>query len=76
MAYIPFFYLLSLTALEEEAARGVEKKVRETSGGESKYLERLSSAHGEDYSSMARDVRLNPMQYTAGQLRRAFCRKG
>ncbi|KLO05904.1 hypothetical protein SCHPADRAFT_838751 [Schizopora paradoxa] len=62
-------------ALEEEASR-VSKKVRETSGGEAQYLSRLTEAHGADYASMARDVRLNPMQYTAGQLRRAFCRKG
>jgi len=63
-------------ALEEDALRGGGKKKRNASGGETKYLGRLVSAHGEDYESMARDVRLNPMQYTAGQLRRAFCRKG
>jgi len=66
-------------ALEEEASRREGgKKTRNTSAGEEKYLALLESAHGEDYGEMARDIRLNPMQYTAGQLRRAIAiwRKG
>lgn len=50
--------------------------VRYPAAGEMGYLSRLVSKHGEDVEGMARDLKLNPDQRTAGQLRRALRNAG
>jgi nucleolar protein 16 len=59
-----------LRMLEEEAARPELKKPRHQSEQEAEWLEKLIKRHGENYEAMAWDRKLNPMQQTAGDLRR------
>lgn len=60
--------------LERQAAqegKAVEsKKPRHLSKREEEWATRLIERHGDDYSAMARDMKLNPMQQTAGDLKR------
>ena len=49
---------------------------RWTSKGEHATLQRLVEKHGEDVEAMARDVKLNVDQRTAGELRRAIRKAG
>ena len=49
---------------------------RWTSKGEHATLQRLVAQHGEDVEAMARDVKLNADQRTAGELRRAIRKAG
>lgn len=60
--------------LERQAAqegKAVEsKKPRHLSKREEEWATRLIERHGNDYSAMARDMKLNPMQQTAGDLKR------
>ncbi|WFD35749.1 Nucleolar protein 16 [Malassezia cuniculi] len=57
--------------LERLAAEDAPVK-RYTSAGEHSWLADLVDAHGSDYEAMARDRRLNIMQKTAGEIRRAY----
>jgi nucleolar protein 16 len=57
--------------LEQSAARGGEpKKKRHQSEREREWLGRLVGRYGDDYEAMARDGKLNPMQQTAGDIKR------
>ncbi|EJF65751.1 hypothetical protein DICSQDRAFT_48838 [Dichomitus squalens LYAD-421 SS1] len=49
---------------------------RHTSKGEHATLQRLIAKHGEDVEAMARDVKLNVDQRTAGELKRAIRKAG
>lgn len=46
------------------------KKPRHQSKREEEWITRLVERYGDDYQAMARDRKLNPMQQTAGDLRR------
>ena len=65
-----------LRALEREANRPTEKTVRHQSERELDWLKRLADKHGDDTSAMARDVKLNPMQQTAADIRRRLKKAG
>ncbi|KAK4143725.1 ribosome biogenesis protein Nop16 [Dichotomopilus funicola] len=65
-----------VSALEREANRPTEKTVRHASGREVEWLERLRARHGDDTAAMARDVKLNPMQQTAADIRRRLKKAG
>lgn len=58
--------------LEQQAAEEaqVEKKPRHQSRREDEWITRLIEKYGDDVTAMARDRKLNPMQQTAGDLRR------
>ncbi len=56
--------------LEEQASMIPEKKERKQSEREREWLERLVAKHGENYEKMARDMKLNPMQQTAADIRK------
>jgi nucleolar protein 16 len=56
--------------LEEAAMNGAKKAPRSQSSREQEWVERLVSKYGEDYSMMARDRKLNPMQQTAADIRK------
>ena len=47
-----------------------KKTPRHQSTREGECIERLVKRHGDDYEGMARDMKLNPMQQTEGDLRR------
>ena len=47
-----------------------------TSYRETAYQERLIEKYGRDVEKMARDRKMNPMQYAAGGLRRAIAKAG
>jgi nucleolar protein 16 len=57
-------------SLVEESRNPVEKKPRTQSEQEQEWLQRLVAKHGDDYAAMARDLKLNPMQQTAADLKR------
>jgi nucleolar protein 16 len=65
-----------LRALEREASRPVEKTVRHQSTREVEWLQRLVDKHGEDTGKMARDMKLNPMQQTAADIRNRLKKAG
>ena len=46
------------------------RKPRHVSKREEEWIERLIERHGEDVGAMARDMKLNPMQQSVGDLRR------
>ncbi|KAH8821814.1 putative nucleolar protein 16 [Xylogone sp. PMI_703] len=56
--------------LEELASRVPEKKPRKQSTREQEWIERLVGKYGDDYRRMARDMKLNPMQQTEGDIKR------
>jgi nucleolar protein 16 len=56
--------------LEEQASMSAEKRERQQSDREKEWIERLVSKHGENYEKMARDMRANPMQQTAADIKR------
>ncbi|TAQ84591.1 hypothetical protein B7494_g7093 [Chlorociboria aeruginascens] len=56
--------------LEEQAARGEDKKERKQSSREKEWIERLVEKWGADFTAMSRDRRLNPMQQTEADIRR------
>jgi len=60
--------------LEEQASMIPEKKERKQSEREREWLERLVAKHGENYEKMARDMKLNPMQQTAADIRKRVAR--
>ncbi|KAK3308716.1 ribosome biogenesis protein Nop16 [Chaetomium strumarium] len=65
-----------LRALEREASRPTEKHERHASDREIEWLRRLVDRHGDNTAAMARDVKLNPMQQTAGDIRRRLKKAG
>ncbi|SPQ21749.1 94920e3e-10b8-481c-94d6-1f9191c4af5b [Thermothielavioides terrestris] len=65
-----------LRALEREASRPTEKKVRHQSEREVDWLRRLVERHGDDTAAMAKDMKLNPMQQTAADIRRRLKKAG
>lgn len=56
--------------LEEQAARPIKKAPRKQSEREEEWIERLVQKHGDDYLAMARDMKLNPMQQSVGDLKK------
>ncbi|ESZ96119.1 putative Nucleolar protein 16 [Sclerotinia borealis F-4128] len=56
--------------LEEQASRAGEKRERKQSEREKEWIENLVKKWGENYGSMVRDRRLNPMQQTEADIRR------
>lgn len=58
-----------LTSLEKEASRPEEVK-RVVRPGEEMALKRLERKYGDDYQCMARDLKLNYLQWTAPQLQK------
>jgi nucleolar protein 16 len=56
--------------LEEAARNGARKAPRTQSQREEEWIERLVEKYGDDYSKMARDTKLNPMQQSEGDLKR------
>ncbi|KAL2807600.1 ribosome biogenesis protein Nop16 [Aspergillus granulosus] len=58
---------LELQANKESQAA---KKPRHQSAQEQSWIARLVERHGDNYAAMARDMKFNPMQQTAGDLRR------
>ncbi|KAL2151942.1 hypothetical protein VTH82DRAFT_5126, partial [Thermothelomyces myriococcoides] len=65
-----------LRALEREAGRPVEKAVRHQSERELEWLRRLVERHGQDTTAMARNMKLNPMQQTAADIRKRLRKAG
>lgn len=59
-----------LRMLEEEAGRGERETRKILHAGERLALERMVEKWGENWESMARDLKLNYLQWTAGQLRK------
>jgi len=57
-------------ALETLAAGGIRHGPRMQSQREQEWVERLVEKHGENYGAMFRDVLLNPMQQSEGDIRR------
>jgi len=56
--------------LEEQASMGAEKRERQQSDREKEWVERLVRKHDENFDKMAWDMRLNPMQQTAADIKR------
>lgn len=56
--------------LEAEASRPTEAHKRHQSQQEREWLARLVARHGDDTAAMARDLKLNPMQQTAANIRK------
>jgi nucleolar protein 16 len=56
--------------LEVLAESGERKGPRKPSVREAEWIERLVSKHGDDFRAMSRDVKLNPMQQSEGDIRR------
>lgn len=56
--------------LEEAARNGARKAPRSQSQREAEWIERLVNKHGDDYGKMARDMKLNPMQQTAADIKK------
>lgn len=56
--------------MQADAEGQIPKKPRHQSKREDEWITRLVDRHGDNYAAMARDMKLNPMQQTAGDLRR------
>lgn len=56
--------------LEQEAQRPEKKYVRKQSEGEKDFIEQLVAKYGDDYAKMERDMQINYMQRSAGDLER------
>lgn len=56
--------------LQEQADRPVEKYQRKQSEGERDFIEELVRKYGDDYGRMARDMKINYMQRSEGDLKR------
>ncbi|KAJ3076715.1 Nucleolar protein 16 [Podochytrium sp. JEL0797] len=63
-----------METLEAEAALGEAPRSYHTSESEFEVLARLEKKHGDDYSAMQRDIKINTYQLSAGQLKRKFKR--
>ncbi|KAL4778419.1 ribosome biogenesis protein Nop16 [Aspergillus varians] len=62
--------IVQLLELQADAEGQVPKKPRHQSKREDEWIVRLVERHGDNHVAMARDMKLNPMQQTAGDLRR------
>lgn len=62
--------------LERMAKVPREKRVRHQSEREMEWLQRLRERHGDDFQAMARDLKSNPMQQTAADIRKRFKKAG
>lgn len=56
--------------LEAKAAMPGEKRIRKQSEREEEWIERLVNKYGDDYLKMSRDMKLNPMQQSVGDIKR------
>ncbi|RAL14300.1 nucleolar protein 16 [Aspergillus homomorphus CBS 101889] len=59
---------------DQESRKVAAKKPRHQSKREEEWILRLVEKHGDNYAAMARDRRLNPMQQTAGDLKRRIAK--
>ena len=57
-------------SLEELASMGVSKRPRQQSEREEDWISRLVQKHGDNYSAMFRDRKLNPMQQSEGDIKK------
>ncbi|KAF2214972.1 hypothetical protein CERZMDRAFT_82854 [Cercospora zeae-maydis SCOH1-5] len=60
----------TVRALEEQASRPAAKYKRRQPEGEVQFIEELVRKYGEDYGKMARDMKINYMQRSEGDLRK------
>ena len=56
--------------MEQEASRPAKKHVPKQSEGERAFVEELVAKYGDDYTAMARDMKINYMQRSEGDLKR------
>ncbi|KAJ4388774.1 Ribosome biogenesis protein Nop16 [Gnomoniopsis smithogilvyi] len=56
--------------LEQQASVPTESHKRHQSAREREWLERLIAKHGDDVAAMSRDLKLNPMQQTVGEIKK------
>ena len=56
--------------LERQAQCEMPSRGRKQSAREREWVERLVEKHGDDHAKMARDMRLNPMQQSEGDIKR------
>ena len=63
----------SVHQLELEVPEGL-KTIKKVPEGEHKVLSALIERHGDDYTAMARDMKLNTYQHTAAHLRRRIAK--
>lgn len=60
--------------LEHLASKGTRKQPRKQSEREQEWIETLVEKYGDDYGKMFRDMSLNPMQQSEGDIRRRVLR--
>lgn len=60
--------------LEEEASRPVVKYKRKQPDGEREFVEALVRKYGDDYGKMARDIKINYMQRSEGDIKKRIKR--
>jgi nucleolar protein 16 len=60
--------------LEDIASKGVRKAPKKQSQREQEWIERLVEKYGDDYGKMFRDIKLNPMQQSEGDIKRRVLR--
>ena len=60
--------------LEEQAKLEAKKRPRQQSYREEEWLAKLVAVHGDDYTAMRRDTKLNRFQQTEGDLKRRIRR--
>ena len=61
-------------SLREDAGKRREVKKRHVGEREREWLERLVAKHGENTAAMTRDMKLNPMQQSEGDLKKRIRR--
>lgn len=61
-----------VSRLELEASKPERRRKQRISPGEERFLSEMTSAFGDDYEAMARDIKRNYLQWTPNQLRRKF----
>lgn len=64
----------TVAKLEDLASKGERKAPRRQSTREKEWIERLVEKYGDDYGKMFRDVKLNPMQQSEGDIKRRVLR--
>jgi hypothetical protein len=72
-------HILYFTELESMSASRIpssDEGSRHASEGQMKFLEALVKKHGTNVKTMAADLKLNPEQRSAGQIRRALKNAG
>lgn len=57
-------------ALEEQASRAMTKYKPKQSDGERGFVQELVEKYGDDYAKMARDIKINYMQRSEGDIKR------